>query len=97
MEPTMRGRRWLARASLAGAAAAVLVLGVFAGVRTFALLGVGLAGLVVTAAAVWWVLSRRGVTRFLAAALALAAPVGVLGAYTRAHLTWVVVVSIALW
>lgn len=93
----MRGRRWLARASLAGAAAAVLVLGVFAGVRTFALLGVGVAGLVVTAAAVWWVLSRRGVTRFLAAILALAAPVGVLVAYTRAHLTWVVVVSAGLW
>ncbi|MEV0320429.1 diacylglycerol/lipid kinase family protein [Streptomyces sp. NPDC050658] len=97
MEPTMRGRRWLARASLAGAAAALLVLGVFAGVRTFALLGVGLAGLVVTAAAVWWVLSRRGVTRYLAALLALAAPVGVLVAYTRAHLAWVVIVSIALW
>ncbi|MEV1022098.1 diacylglycerol kinase family protein [Streptomyces sp. NPDC050264] len=93
----MRGQRWLARASLVAAAAAVVVLGVFAGLRTFALLAVGLCGLVVTAAALWWVLSRRGVLRFLALALALAAPVWVLVAYSRADLLWVVLVSAALW
>ncbi|MFH8487411.1 diacylglycerol/lipid kinase family protein [Streptomyces longisporoflavus] len=97
MEPTMRGQRWLARASLASAAAAILVLAVFAGFRTFALLGVGLAGLAVTAAAVWWILSRRGLPRMLAVLLALAAPTWVLVEYTRARLTWVVLVSAALW
>ncbi|MFE0101482.1 diacylglycerol/lipid kinase family protein [Streptomyces sp. NPDC059009] len=93
----MRGQRWLARASLAAAAAAVLVLGVFAGVRTFGLLGVGLVGVAVTAAAVWWVLSRRGVLRLLAVVLALAAPVWVVVEFTRARLLWVVLVSAALW
>ncbi|MFI8873029.1 diacylglycerol/lipid kinase family protein [Streptomyces sp. NPDC055243] len=97
MEPTMRGQRWLARASLASAAAAVLVLGVFAGFKTFALLGVGLAGLAVTAAAVWWILSRRGLPRVLAVLLAITTPIWVLVEYTQARLTWVVLVSGALW
>ncbi|MEV6752813.1 diacylglycerol kinase family protein [Streptomyces sp. NPDC051214] len=97
MEPTMRGQRWLARASLASAAAAVLVLGVFAGVKTFALLGVGLAGLAITAAAVWWILSRRGLPRILAVLLAITAPVWVLVQYTQARLTWVVLLSAGLW
>ncbi|WP_372350666.1 diacylglycerol kinase family protein [Streptomyces sp. KL116D] len=90
------GQRLLARASLAAAAAAVLVLGVFAGLRTFALLGAGLLGLVVTVVAVWWVLSRRGLPRFLAALLALAAPVWVLVEFGRARLLWVALVSGAL-
>ncbi|WP_394428739.1 diacylglycerol/lipid kinase family protein [Streptomyces sp. SGAir0957] len=93
----LRGQRWLARASLAAASAAVVVLGVFAGLKTFALLAVGIAGLLVTVAAVWWVVSRRGVTRYLAVLLALAAPVWVLVTFTRARLTWVVLVSCALW
>lgn len=93
----MRGRRRLARASLGCAAAAVVVLGVFAGLRAFAVLAVGLAGLVVTAAALWWVLSRRGVLRYAALLLMIAAPVLVLVAYTRARLTWVVLLSGALW
>ncbi|WP_213089779.1 diacylglycerol/lipid kinase family protein [Streptomyces tauricus] len=96
MEPTTRGQRWSARGALAAAAAAVLVLGVFAGLRTFALLAVGLAGLAVTAAALWWVLTRRSVWRLLAAALAVAAPVWIVVAYTRAHLAWVVAVAGAL-
>ncbi|MGW0908397.1 diacylglycerol/lipid kinase family protein [Streptomyces sp. NPDC002853] len=97
MEPTMRVQRWLARASLASAAAAVLVLGVFAGVKTLALLGVGLAGLAITAAAIWWILSRRGLPRILAVLLALTAPVWVLVEYTQARLTWVVLLSGGLW
>ncbi|MFE1799621.1 YhjD/YihY/BrkB family envelope integrity protein, partial [Streptomyces sp. NPDC059517] len=96
MEPTTRGQRWSARGALAAAAAAVLVLGVFAGLRTIALLGVGLAGLAVMAAALWWVLTRRSVGRLFAAVLAVAAPVWVVVAYTRAHLAWVVVVAGAL-
>ncbi|MER5437513.1 diacylglycerol kinase family protein [Streptomyces sp. NPDC002790] len=101
MEPTTQvqgpGQRWLARGSLAAAAGAVLVLAAFAGLRTFALLGAGILGTAVTAAAVWWVLSRRGPARYLALLLAVAAPVWVLVAYARAHLVWVVLVSGGLW
>ncbi|MBO1332132.1 diacylglycerol kinase family protein [Streptomyces sp. VRA16 Mangrove soil] len=100
MEPKIAGlrrRRRLARACLLCALAALVVLGVFAGLRTFALLGVGLAGVAVTLAGVWWVLSRRGVPRYLAVLLAVGAPVWVLVAYARADLLWVVLVSGALW
>ncbi|MET9296986.1 diacylglycerol kinase family protein [Streptomyces sp. NPDC003077] len=97
MEPISRRQRWLARASLAAATAAVVVLAVFAGIRTLGLVGVGLAGVAVTAAAVWWALSRRGVVRVLALLLALAAPAWVLVAYTSAHLAWVAAVSAGLW
>ncbi|WP_338118363.1 diacylglycerol/lipid kinase family protein [Streptomyces coryli] len=97
-ERAVPGReRWLARASLAAAAGAFAVPVVFAGLRTFGLLAVGLAGLAVTAVAVWWILTRRGVLRWLAAVLALAAPAWIVLEYTRAHLAWVVAVSGGLW
>ncbi|MFJ9037217.1 diacylglycerol/lipid kinase family protein [Streptomyces sp. NPDC102406] len=92
-----RAGAWPARASLAGAAAAVLLPVVVAGPRTFGLLLVGLVGMGATIAAVWWILTRRGVLRALSMALALAAPVWVVVAYTRAHLAWVVAASGALW
>ncbi|MYT74717.1 MULTISPECIES: diacylglycerol kinase family protein [unclassified Streptomyces] len=95
--PGLRRRRRLARVCLLSAAAALAVLGVFAGLRTFALLAVGLVGAVLTLVAVWWILSRRGVLRYLAVLLALAAPVWVVVAYVRAGLLWVVLVSGALW
>ncbi|MFD7708058.1 diacylglycerol/lipid kinase family protein [Streptomyces sp. NPDC059786] len=97
METTMRGQRWLARLSLAAAAASVLVLAVFAGLRTFALLAVGLIGLALTAAGVWWTLTRRGVLRVLAVLLILASPAWVVVTYTRAELAWVVATAGGLW
>ncbi|MFR0354042.1 diacylglycerol/lipid kinase family protein [Streptomyces sediminimaris] len=97
MEPTTPRQRWLARASLAAAVASVLVLAVFAGLKTFALLAVGLVGTVVTVAALWWIVTRRGPSRLLAALLALAAPVWMLVSYAGAQLFWVVAVAWALW
>src|SRR6266705_746031 len=90
-------QRWLARLSLAAAAAAVLVLLAVAGAKSLALVAVGAAGLAVTAAGVWWTLSRRGVLRLLAVALVVAAPVAVLVLYVLAHLAWLVLLSLALW
>ncbi|MFI7320547.1 diacylglycerol/lipid kinase family protein [Streptomyces venezuelae] len=97
MNPTTTQRRWLARASLASVLAAVLTLGVFAGARTVGLLAVGLAGLVLVAAGLWWSLAKQGALRVLAVVLTLGAPVWVLVAYTRAHLTWVAVLAVGLW
>ncbi|MFD7120351.1 diacylglycerol kinase family protein [Streptomyces sp. NPDC059922] len=90
-------RRWAARLALVAGTAALLVLLVSAGLRSVALVGVGLAGLAVTAAAVWWVLARTGVVRALALVLATGAPVAVLVFYAVAGVLWVVLVSLALW
>ncbi|EPD62446.1 acylglycerol kinase family protein [Streptomyces sp. HGB0020] len=97
MDNTTPGQRRPARASLAAATASVLVLAVFAGLKTFGLLAVGLAGTVMTVAAVWWLLTRRGPSRLFAALLAVGAPVWVVVSYTSAHLAWVVAVASALW
>ncbi|MGY5138728.1 diacylglycerol kinase, partial [Streptomyces nigrescens] len=82
-------RRWAARLALAAGTAALLVLLVFAGLRSIVLVGVGLAGLAATAAGLWWVLARTGVIRVLAFLLATATPVVVLVLYAVAGLLWV--------
>jgi diacylglycerol kinase family enzyme len=88
-------QRWLARLALVAAAAAVLVPPLVAGLRqSLGLVLVGLAGLALTAAAVWWALANKGLVRALAVVLAVAAPLTVLLLYTRARLTWVVLVAL---
>ncbi|MGF7235531.1 MAG: diacylglycerol kinase family protein [Frankia sp.] len=89
--------RWTARLALVTGGAAALVLLLFAGLHTIALLAVGLAGLVVTAAALWWTLVRTGLVRVLALGLALTTPVVVLALYGVAGLLWVALLSFALW
>jgi diacylglycerol kinase family enzyme len=90
-------QRWLARLALAAALAAVLVAPVVAGLRqSIALVLAGLAGLALTLAGAWGALTNSGLVRGLAAALAVAAPLTVLVLYTRARLTWVVLVALGL-
>jgi diacylglycerol kinase family enzyme len=90
-------QRWLARLAFAAAAAALLVPPLSAGVRhSLNLTLVGVAGLIVTAAAVWWALAYKGLTRWLAAALAVAAPLAVLALYTSHRQLRFVVLSFGL-
>jgi diacylglycerol kinase family enzyme len=90
-------QRWLARLALVAAAAAVLVPPLVAGFRqSVAVVLVGLAGLALTLAGVWWALTHRGVVRWLAAALAVVAPLVVLVLYTSRGLLWVVLVAYGL-
>lgn len=90
-------QRWAARIALGAAGLSVLLpLGV-ARARSLLLVGVGLLGAVVTVAALWWVLTRKGTVRMAAALLAVAAPATVIGFFAAANLLWVVVVSLALW
>ena len=90
-------QRWQARLSLVAAAAAVLVAPLVAGFgKGLALALVGLAGLALTMAGVWWALTNKGLVRGLAVALAVAAPLTVLVLYTSARLTWVVLVALGL-
>jgi diacylglycerol kinase family enzyme len=86
-------QRWLARLALVAAAAAVLVAPVVAGFRqSLALVLVGLAGLALTMAGVWWALTNKGLIRWLA----VAAAVVVLVLYMGRGLLWVVLVAIGL-
>jgi diacylglycerol kinase family enzyme len=90
-------QRWLARLALVAATAAVLVPPVVAGLRqSLALVLVGLVGLALTLAGAWWALTNKGLVRWLAAALAVAAPLTVLILYRRERLLWVVLVAVAL-
>jgi diacylglycerol kinase family enzyme len=58
---------------------------------------VAIAGLAVTAAGLWWALSRRGLVRVLAIALAVAAQAAVIGVFVAVTLFWVVLAVLALW
>src|SRR3954453_10384295 len=94
---TTFGQRWLARLAFVATLAAMLVPPLSAGVRqSLALTLVALAGLLLTAAAVWWVLAYRGLIRSLAAAVAVAAPLGLLVLYSSHQLVWFVVLSFVL-
>ncbi|KRD22976.1 MULTISPECIES: diacylglycerol/lipid kinase family protein [unclassified Streptomyces] len=90
-------QRWSARLALVAGLAAVVILLVFAGFKSIALLGAGVAGLAITGASLWWALTLRGIGRLLAFALAVVAPLAVLALYAWAELLWVVLVSLALW
>ncbi|MCP3819262.1 diacylglycerol kinase [Streptomyces sp. A3M-1-3] len=90
-------RRWFARAAICAGAASVLVLLVFAGIKSVALVGLGLGGLALSAASAWWTLTRRGPGRIVAFAVGAAAPAAVLVLYALADLLWVVIVSLGLW
>jgi len=91
-------RRWLARSALAAAVAAIAVPLTFAGLRgSIWLLLVATVGSAVTVVAAWWFLSRRGVVRWVALALAAAAPITVVVLYARERLLWVAVLSLGLW
>ncbi|MFF7168311.1 diacylglycerol/lipid kinase family protein [Streptomyces pseudovenezuelae] len=94
--PAFRRQRWAARTSLAAAALAVLLPLGYGGLGGVLLLAAGLAGAAVTAAAVWWTLTRRGPERWLAAALAVVTPAAVLVLFVLT-LGWVLVLTPVLW
>ena len=90
-------QRWLARLSFALAGAAVAVLLAFAGVKSLAMLAVGVAAAAVGLAAAYVFLSRRGVVRWLALAVFVLAPIAVIVVYAVKDLLWVALVSAAAW
>ncbi len=92
-----RSQRWLARLSLALAFLSIAVVLAFAGLKSVAMLGVGLTAAAVSLAAAFLVLSRRGVLRWLSLAVFVLAPITVIIAYAFASLLWVAVVAAAGW
>jgi diacylglycerol kinase family enzyme len=91
-----RGQRWLARLAFAAAVAAVAVLLVSGALRSITALLLGLAGVAIACAAVWWFLANRGAVRWFALAVLVAAPVFVIVVYIAAGLLWEVALAVVL-
>jgi len=72
-------------------AAVLLVSGAL---RSITALLLGLAGVAIACAAVWWFLANRGVLRWFALAVLVAAPVFVIVVYIAAGLLWEVVLAV---
>ncbi|MGI5460749.1 diacylglycerol/lipid kinase family protein [Streptomyces sp. CA-249302] len=81
----------LALLCLAGAVAFVAAAG------QWAVLVLGLVGLALAGAGLWWALAHRGPARLLGALLAVAAPVGVLVLYAVSGLWVVAIAALASW
>ena len=92
-----RSQRWLARLSLLLACLAAVILVVFAGLKSFIMLAVALAGAVVTLTAAYYFLSRRGVVRWVSAVVAVLAPIAVIVAHALAGVLWVAILAVAVW
>ena len=89
-------RRWLARASFALMLAAVVLVIAVAGWRSLALVALSVIGVCAVLAGAYWFLANRGVLRWIALVLVVAAPVLILVAFALASLLWVAVVAVAL-
>jgi diacylglycerol kinase family enzyme len=95
--PRSWARPWLARLSCLLAAAAVVILAIFAGLASLAMLAIGLASAVISVASAFWFLADRGLRRYTAGALLVASPLAVIGVFAFAGLLWVALVSGAAW
>ena len=92
-----RSQRWLARLSFVLLGLTVAGVGVLAGLKSLTMLAVGLAGAVVSLAAAYNFLSRRGVLRWLSFAVFVLAPVAVIVVYAFRDLLAEAVVLAAGW
>jgi diacylglycerol kinase family enzyme len=92
-----RSRRWWARAAFALAILAVAVPLVSAGlVSSLGVLVVGVGGVVVMVAALYWFLATRGVLRWISLTIAILSPIVVLVLFIRAHLLAEVAAAVVL-
>jgi diacylglycerol kinase family enzyme len=90
-------QRWLARLSFVLAGLAIGILLVFAGLKSVAMVAVGLAAAVVSLASAYVFLSRRGTLRWLSLAVFVLAPVAVIAVYAFRDLLWVAIAAAAAW
>ncbi|SRR5712691_10644541 len=92
-----RSQRWLARLSFVLAGLAIVSLVVVAGLKSLAMLALGLAAAVVSPASAYFFLSRRGLWRWLSLTVFIVAPIAVILAYAFRDLLWIAVLSAAVW
>ena len=93
---TTKTRRWLARASFALMFAAVALVLAVAGWRSVTLAALTAIGTCAVLAGAYWFLANRGVLRWIALVLVIAAPVLILVTFALHSLLWVAVVAVAL-
>jgi diacylglycerol kinase family enzyme len=91
-----RGQRWLARLAFAAALAVAVVLLLPGALWSLTALVVGFAGLAIACAAAWWFLTHRGIARWLAGVLLIAAPLSVIAVYIAAGLLWEIALGAVL-
>ncbi len=89
-------QRWLARLAFAAAIAAVVVLVLLGGLRSITALLLGVLGLAIGCAAAYWFLAYRGLVRWLALVVVVAAPVFAIVVYIVAGLLWEVALAVVL-
>jgi diacylglycerol kinase family enzyme len=90
-------QHWLARLSFVLVGLAVIFVAVFAELKSLTMLAVGLVGAVVTLAAAYFFLSRRGVWRWLSLAVFVLTPIAVIAVFALRNLLWVAIVGAAIW
>src|SRR5246127_4258158 len=90
-------RRWLARLSFALAGLALVILVVFAELKSLAMFAVGVVAAVVGVAAAYFVLSRRGIVRWLSLGLLVLVPIAVIVIFALGGVLWVAIVSAGVW
>ena len=95
--PGTRSQHWLARLSFVLAGLAIVLLLVFAGLKSLAMLAVAVAAAVVSLAAAYVFLSRRGVLRWLSLAVFVLVPIVVIVVYAFKDLLWIALLSAGVW
>ena len=95
--PGTRSQHWLARLSFVLAGLAIVLLLVFAGLKSLAMLAVAVAAAVVSLAAAYVFLSRRGVLRWLSLAVFVLVPIVVIVVYAFRDLLWIALLSAGVW
>ena len=92
-----RSQSWLARLSFVFAGLAIASLVIFAGLKSLAMLALGLATAVVSVASAYVFLARRGLWRWLSLAVFIAVPIAVIVVYAFQDLLWIALLSAAIW
>ena len=93
---SVTARRWLARASFALMLGAAALLLAEAGWRSLTLVAFAAIGVSAVLAGAFWFLANRGLVRWLALLLVVAAPLLIGAAFALASLLWVALVAVAL-
>ena len=90
-------QRWLARLSFLLVGLAIVLLVVFAELKSIAMFAVGLVAAIVSVAAAYFVLSRRGIARWLSLGILVLVPIAVIAIFAAGGVLWVAIVSAGVW